>query len=1073
MSPRAHPFACLLRLGAVLTPVAAVAATDLESRFTKQVHPFLETYCISCHGAEKPKADFDLSPYSTMNRVVADYANWELVLEKLESGEMPNEKAEKFPTDKLRHEIIDWIQAMRKAEGKKNAGDPGPVLARRLSNAEYDYTIRDLTGADIRPTREFPVDPANQAGFDNSGESLAMSPALVKKYLQAAREVSEHLLLQPEGFAFAPHPVVIDTDRDKYSVLKIVDFYRRQPTDYAAYFWAAWRYEYRAVFGEPNLTLAESAARAKLSPKYLATIWSTLAEKREEVGPIAKLQAMWRAVPVVKAMPGEVRQGFEQMRDFVIRVREEIVPEVKNLKAPQINEGSQTLVLWKDRQMAANRRRYDPAALQVASATPVADAAASAEKAMAAKPAAAPGPRPVDPIRAGGVFLAPEITTTASSATFQMAAAKRRAGDPDLVVPAEPAERARYEAAFARFAEIFPDAFYITERARVYLDAEKERKLEGRLLSAGLHSMTGFFRDDGPLYDLVLDDAGRKELDRLWQEFDFAAFIPERMHTSFVWFERTDSNFMRDSEFDPYRPEDKSVTSQPKIKKLAELYLTKAVKNGASEQVQAAIKEHFEIVAANVLRVEEQRVAAEPSHLAALQRFAERAYRRPLTTTERAGLLAFYRESRDANGLDHEEAMRDCVASVLMSPHFSYRIDLAEAAGASSATPVPAQKKPGFFASKRPPAEAAPALRPGTRPLSDYALANRLSYFIWASMPDAELLAHAASGDLHRPEVLAAQARRMTKDDRIRRLAVEFGGNWLDFRRFEEINTVDRERFPEFTNELRSAMFEEPVRFFTDLVRENRSVLNFLYADYTFVNAALAKHYGIANYHVGLDDWERIDHADRFGRGGLMPMAVFLTANSPGLRTSPVKRGYWVVRRLLGERIPPPPAVVPLLPNDEKQLGELTLRETLAKHREDKSCASCHARFDSFGLVFEGYGAVGERREKDFGGHAVDTRAAFADGKERTGLAGLRSFVQEKREADFVENLCRKLTAYALGRTLLPSDDALIEQMRARLAKDNFRFGGLVETIITSPQFLTKRVPATLAANSAPTPAQP
>ncbi len=1068
MPPRAHPIAGLFLLGAVL---ARGAVPDLESRFTKQVHPFLETYCISCHGAEKPKADFDLSSYSTMDRVVAGYANWELVLEKLESGEMPSEKAEKFPTDKLRHEIIDWIQAMRKAEGQKNAGDPGPVLARRLSNAEFDYTIRDLTGADIRPTREFPVDPANQAGFDNSGESLAMSPALVKKYLQAAREVSEHLILKPEGFAFAPHPVVIDTDRDKYSVLKIVDFYRRQPTDYVAYFSAAWRYEYRAVFGEPNLTLAEIAASAKLSPKYLATIWSTLAEKREEVGPIAKLQAMWRAIPVVKAMPGEVRQGLEQMRDFVVRLREEIVPEVKNLKGPQMDNGSQTLVLWKDRQMAANRRRYDPTALQVAGATPVADAAAPAEKAMAAKAVAAAAPKPVDPIRAGGVFLPPELTTTASSATFQMAASKRRASDPDLVVPADPTERARYEAAFARFAEIFPDAFYITERARVYLDAEKEQKLAGRLLSAGLHSMTGYFRDDGPLYDLVLDEAGRKEIDRLWQEFEFAAFIPQRMHTSFVWFERTDSSFLRDREFDPYRSEDKSVTSQAKIKQLAELYLAKATRNGASEQVQAAIKEHFEIVAANILRVEQQRLAAEPSHLVALQTFAERAYRRPLTAAEREGLLAFYRESREANGLDHEEAMRDCVASVLMSPHFNYRIDLAEAAGATSAAPM-AAKKTGWFAAKSAPVNATPVLRPGTRSLSDYALANRLSYFLWSSMPDAELLAHAAAGDLHRPDVLVAQARRMVKDERIRRLAVEFGGNWLDFRRFEEINTVDRERFPEFDNDLRAAMFEEPIRFFTDLAREDRSVLNFLYGDYTFVNAALAKHYGIRDVHVGLDDWERIDRADRFGRGGLLPMAVFLTANSPGLRTSPVKRGYWVVRRLLGERIPPPPAVVPSLPNDERQLGELTLRETLAKHREDKSCASCHARFDSFGLVFEGYGAVGERRDKDFGGHAVDARAPFPGG-ERTGVAGLRSFVQEKREADFIDNLCRKLTAYALGRTLLPSDDALIEQMRARLAKDGNRFGVLVESIVTSSQFLTKRVPATLSASSAPTSAQP
>ncbi|HWN95669.1 MAG TPA: DUF1592 domain-containing protein, partial [Methylomirabilota bacterium] len=620
--------------------------------------------------------------------------------------------------------------------------------------------------------------------------------------------------------------------------------------------------------------------------------------------------------------------------------------------------------------------------------------------------------------------------------------------------------------------------FYITERARVYMDAVKEQQNAGRLLSAGLHSMTGYFRDDGPLYDLILDDAGRRELDRLWQEFDFAASVPQRMHVSFVWFERTDSRYMSEAQFDPYRPEDKSVTEQAKIKKLGEIYLAKAQRNNASETVQAAIKEHFDLVAANILRVEQQRVAAEPGHLKALEVFAGRAYRRPLSSKERDGLRAFYRESREQNGLEHEDAIRDCIVSVLMSPNFCYRIDLVEAAGLSdvqgrarlSQRAATESISNGALGQTRP---------TNSRPLSDYALASRLSYFLWSSMPDVELLAHAAAGDLHQPEVLKAQARRMLRDSRIRDFATEFAGHWLDFRRFEEHNSVDRERFPSFDNELRHAMFEEPIRFFVDVVREDRSVLNFLYADYTFVNEPLAKHYGIpvepggtgrattgepttsprsARLSTFSDDWFRVERADKFGRGGLLPMSVFLTANSPGLRTSPVKRGYWVVRRVLGERIPPPPAVVPDLPNDEKHLGDLTLREVLAKHREDKSCASCHARFDSFGLVFEGYGPVGERRSKDFGERAIDTRAEFPGGSEGDGLEGLRRYVRKHRQDDFVDNLCRKLLAYGLGRTLILSDDSTVQEMRAKLAKNGYRFGTLVESIVTSPQFLNKRV---------------
>ncbi len=204
------------------------------------------------------------------------------------------------------------------------------------------------------------------------------------------------------------------------------------------------------------------------------------------------------------------------------------------------------------------------------------------------------------------------------------------------------------------------------------------------------------------------------------------------------------------------------------------------------------------------------------------------------------------------------------------------------------------------------------------------------------------------AGDLHEPEVIAAQARRMLKDPRVRALAVEFGGNWLDFRRFEELGTVDRERFPSFTNELRQAMFEEPVRFMIDVFQTNRSVLDFLYAKDTFVNPVLAKHYGMPILGKRPQDWMRIDDASPYDRGGLLPMAVFLTKNAPGLRTSPVKRGNWVVKNVLGERIPAPPPVVPDLPRDEAKL-DLPLRDVLARHRADPSCAGLPRPFRFLG----------------------------------------------------------------------------------------------------------------------------
>src|SRR6185436_19832709 len=171
-----------------------------------------------------------------------------------------------------------------------------------------------------------------------------------------------------------------------------------------------------------------------------------------------------------------------------------------------------------------------------------------------------------------------------------------------------------------------------------------------------------------------------------------------------------------------------------------------------------------------------------------------------------------------------------------------------------------------------------------------------------------------------------------------------------------------------------------------------------------------------------------------------------------------VKRGYWVVRRLLGEQIPPPPPTVPELPSDESKMGNLTLRQALAKHREDKSCAPCHARFDGVGLVFESYGPIGERRTNDLAGRPVDTHATFPGGSEGDGLDGLRRYLREQRRQEFLDNTCRKLLAYALSRTLLLSDDVLIDDMNAQLAANDYRFNKLIETIVTSPQFLNRRV---------------
>ncbi|HYO84417.1 MAG TPA: DUF1588 domain-containing protein [Bryobacteraceae bacterium] len=207
---------------------------------------------------------------------------------------------------------------------------------------------------------------------------------------------------------------------------------------------------------------------------------------------------------------------------------------------------------------------------------------------------------------------------------------------------------------------------------------------------------------------------------------------------------------------------------------------------------------------------------------------------------------------------------------------------------------------------------------------------------------------------------------------------------------------------------------------------------------------------------VSGDAWVRVDDAARYGRGGLLPMSVFLTQSSPGLRTSPVKRGYWVVRRVLGENVPPPPPNVPELPQDESK-ADRPLREMLARHRDNPACASCHARFDSFGVAFEGYGPVGEKRAVDLAGRPVDTRAEFPNGTSGAGYEAVLNYIRSNREGDFIDNLSRMLLAFSLNRSLILSDDPLVDRMKSNLKADGYRFRALLETIVTSPQFLNRR----------------
>ncbi|MBL8849231.1 MAG: DUF1592 domain-containing protein [Planctomycetaceae bacterium] len=409
-------------------------------------------------------------------------------------------------------------------------------------------------------------------------------------------------------------------------------------------------------------------------------------------------------------------------------------------------------------------------------------------------------------------------------------------------------------------------------------------------------------------------------------------------------------------------------------------------------------------------------VSDEPVQLQKLIEFAERASRRPLTVDESEQLRKLYASLRDQE-LPHEEAFRLTLARVLVSPEFLYKLE---------------QPGPGVE----------------QRTIDDYELASRLSYFLWSSLPDAELLQAAADGSLHNDDVLLAQTRRLLADPRAQRMAREFAAQWLHVYQFDQLDEKSESHFPTFA-ELRDDMYEETLLFFADLFQNDRSILNVIDADYTFLNEALAAHYGIPD--VTGNEWRRVDGMKQYRRGGILTQAAPLAQQSGASRTSPILRGNWLSEVVLGERLPRPPKGVPVLPETPPE-GR-TERQLIELHSSDPACAKCHARIDPLGFSLENFDAIGRFRDKDAAGLAIDSRTQLQDGTQLDGLAGLQAYLLEVRRDDFVRQFNRKLLGYALGRALQFSDSPLLDRMDDSLQQREYRVSAVLESIVLSRQF--------------------
>lgn len=498
-------------------------------------------------------------------------------------------------------------------------------------------------------------------------------------------------------------------------------------------------------------------------------------------------------------------------------------------------------------------------------------------------------------------------------------------------------------------------------------------------------TLTLFYREDNQLSRLMLDDTDAAKLDRLWNELHFISHD--------------------------------ALTLVDGFKQLMEF-----ATQDADPKVFEPLRKPIHDRAAAFQR---EMLDAEPRQIDRLLTFAAKAYRRPLKADEATQLRALYAKLREQE-LPHDEAFRFTLARILVAPAFLYRVEPLAVADAAT---------------------AAKDSKPVT--VNDWALANRLSYFLWSTMPDEELQAFAAKDRLHEPQVLASQTKRMLKDERVRSLATEFACQWLEVRDFDSHGEKSDQVFPTFSA-LRADIYEESIRFFVDMFQRDGSLLDLLDADHTFLNETLAKHYGIPG--VTGPEWRRVDHVKQYGRGGILTFGSTLAMQSGASRTSPILRGNWVLEALLGEKLPKPPKNVPQLPESETD-SDLTVRQLVEKHRSVAACAHCHDRIDAFGFSLEGFDAIGRRRDKDLGGRTIDVSVELKDGTKFTGESGLKAYLLEKRRHQFVRHFCRKLLGYSLARGVQLSDEPLLDEMMTQLEANNYRFSAAVEAIVNSQQF--------------------
>lgn len=989
-------------------------AADMAS--WQEVYSHLESKCLDCHGGKKEKGGVNLKRLAKDPSVASEYELWTRIQEAVSSGEMPPDDAKPLAA-RERKTMLDWVNGSLDEVARVNAGDPGKVALRRLTNAEYDNAIRDLTGLSLNLSKEFAPDGGGGEGFSNIGEALFVSPQHLDKYFAAARKLSEHATILPgTGIKFRDHylgvrgPAQVKSDAES----DLFFWYQKASGPYlpkdgedlrqADYMTACWKWKHREQTGVASL---EALAKEHNLVLPFLENWLNMLQSTEPGSRFLDLTRVpWRELPgpaseAPKVVPETVRleiariagdnqswflpekwsvlraqQDADELKTYPMEAKIEGQRQV-HLVAGDLGDGNRGDVVvvdsmelqragkkqgyleWISGQRDADRKQLESEKGDPAKAAHAGELEQRIEEADKFFALLGKHPQNREADAKAVVLVAPVVLTLPVPADAQVFRAKGRL---DLKNP-------ELEFASAQW------------MATAKAPRDPKQILPGVI--------TVWKRQTSKVKEVGHDFGKMKEAFSKDYEERLAQVAANR-----------------------YRGEKGGAG----VYYLNDVQLRSLLSPSETQRLKD-MKEDWRFVSGRSIpkNLQPEWDAKVKSHLEA---FAARAWRRPLAAEEKAQLASIY-DKGVANELDRESAAREALVRTLVAPAFLFKL---EAGGG-----------------------------PGIRKVGPFELASRLSFFLWSSIPDEALLAKAQDGSLAQPSVLKAETLRMLRDPKATAMAREFAAQWFQFQGFDSYAKIDAQKFPEFTPELRRDMHEETVAFFAHLIRDNQPVLDILGADYTFLNERLAKHYGIP----GVEGEElRLVHVGDYARGGLLGMGALLTKNSYPHRTSPVLRGNWILRSILGTPTPPPPADVPKL--DESVASAKSLRERLERHRADRACAVCHDKIDPLGFALEGFDPIGRLRKKDEAGVAVDDSAKSRDGRSFAGLKGLQQFLKD-RNPEFSALFCRKLLGYALGRSVLPTDKLLLEQMKKQLQNGDATFAGAVLAVVESPQFQSHR----------------